>query len=175
MKELLLSIPLWLGAVIIFAARVVSVTMDTLRFMLTMRGKRLFAWILGFVESVLFVLIIGSVLSNMDNIFNVIAYAAGFATGNVIGMTIEKRLAVGFAHIKVISQNKGREVAEVLRQKDYAVTEIAARGMEGEVVLLDINLRRKNIKDVEDLIKEVDPSAFITVEDVTPIRRGYWH
>ena len=66
-------------------------------------------------------------------------------------------------------------MAEVLRQKDYAVTEIAARGMEGEVILLDINLRRKNIKDVEDLIKEVDPSAFITVEDVTPIRRGYWH
>ena len=47
--------------------------------------------------------------------------------------------------------------------------------MEGEVILLDINLRRKNIKCVEDLIKEVDPSAFITVEDVTPIRRGYWH
>jgi len=175
MKELLLSIPLWLGALIIFVARVVSVTMDTLRFMLTMRGKRLYAWILGFVESVLFVLIIGSVLSNMDNIFNVIGYAAGFATGNVIGMTIEKRLAVGFAHIKVISQRKGREVAEALRQKDYAVTEIAARGMEGEVILLDINLRRKNIKDVEDLIKEVDPSAFITVEDVTPVRRGYWH
>jgi len=175
MQELLMSIPVWLGALLIFTARVVSVTMDTLRFMLTMRGKRLYAWILGFVESVLFVLIIGSVLSNMNNIFNVLAYAAGFATGNVIGMTIEKRLAVGFAHIKVISQNKGREVAEALRQKDYAVTEIAARGMEGEVILLDINLRRKNIKCVEDLIKEVDPSAFITVEDVTPIRRGYWH
>ena len=78
-----------------------------------------------------------------------VAYAAGFATGNVIGMAIEKRLAIGFAHIKVVSKAKGTEIADALRESDYAVTEIAARGKDGMVSLLDINVRRKLIKNAE--------------------------
>ncbi len=175
MEALLSSINPWLGALLIFAARVISVTMDTLRIMLTMRGKRGYAWILGFIESSLYILIIGSVIANIDNVMNVVGYAAGFATGNVIGMTIEKRLAIGYMHMKVISQQKGQEIAEKLRSADYAVTEIAAQGRDGTVSLLDINLKRKNVKEAEVLVMAVDPDAFITVEDITPRRRGYWH
>lgn len=171
----LLSINVWLGGLIIFFLRLISVTMDTLRFMLVMRGKRTYAWILGFIESTLYILVIGSVLSNIDNVFNVIGYAAGFATGNVIGMTIEKRLAIGFAHIKVVSKACGVKIASALRDADYAVTEIAAQGKDGSVSLLDINVRRKNVHSAEELILKSDPEAFITVEEITPVRSGYWH
>ena len=173
--EAFLSLNIWLGGLIIFLMRLVSVSMDTLRFMLVIRGKRALAWVLGFIESTMYVLVIGSVLSNIDNIINVVAYAAGFATGNVIGMAIEKRLAIGFAHIKVVSKAKGTEIADALRESDYAVTEIAARGKDGMVSLLDINVRRKLIKNAEALILAADPEAFITVEDITPVRSGYWH
>ena len=173
--EAFLSLNVWLGGLIIFLMRLVSVSMDTLRFMLVMRGKRALAWVLGFIESAMYILVIGSVLSNINNIVNVIAYAAGFATGNVIGMAIEKRLAIGFAHIKVVSKTHGTEIADALRGEDYAVTEIPARGKDGMVSLLDINVRRKLIKNAEALILEADPEAFITVEDITPIRSGYWH
>lgn len=164
----------WLGALGIFFLRLISITLDTLRFLLTTRGKKFYSWFLGFFESILYVFIIGSVLQDLDNILNIIGYAAGFATGTVLGIEIEKRLAVGFAHLNIISRQRGQAVAEKLREANYAVTEIPARGRDGMVTLLDCSLRRKQIRDVESLVLSADPDAFITVEDITPVRRGYW-
>ncbi|MEL7626911.1 MAG: DUF5698 domain-containing protein [Anaerolineaceae bacterium] len=159
---------------LIFFVRVLSISMDTLRFMFTMRGKRTIAWFLGFFESVLFVLTVGVVLNDMTNFLYIIAYAAGYATGNVIGMYIERKLAVGYSHISVISKTRGSEVSHALRENDFAVTEIPAQGMEGPVCISDLSVRRKDIADVEKIVKETDPEAFITIEEVTPLRAGYW-
>ncbi len=172
--QLILTPTAIITAILIFLVRVISITMDTLRFMLTMRGKQGIAWILGFVESVLYVVIIGAVLKDLSNVLYVVAYSAGFATGNVVGMAIEKRLAIGFSHIKVISSQHGLAVAEALRKMDYAVTEISARGKDGSVTLCDLSVRRKDVPAIEKLTLEVDPDAFITVEDITPLRSGYW-
>ncbi len=164
----------WLGALAIFSIRVISIAMDTLRFMLTMRGRKTIAWILGFFESVLFVVIMGIVLTNLENILNIIAYAAGFATGNTVGMMIEKKLAIGFTHISVVSKLHGFALAESLRERDFAVTEIPARGKDGLVYLLNLTVKRKSVPDVEKFVLSIDPEAFITAEDITPVRSGYW-
>jgi len=148
--------------------------MDTLRFMLTMRGKQGISWVLGFIESVLFVVTMGAVLNDLSNVLYVVGYSAGFATGNVVGMTIEKRLAIGFSHIKIITKQHGEALAEALRKMDYAVTEIPAHGKDGSVSLCDMSVRRKDVPAIEKLALEVDPEAFITVEDITPLRSGYW-
>ena len=161
-------------ALLIFLVRVLSITMDTLRFMLTMRGKRAIAWVLGFFESVLFLLTVGAVLNDMSNILYIIAYAAGFATGNVVGMYIERKLAMGYSHISVISKTLGDEIAAVLRESDFAVTEIPALGKDGPVLINELSVRRKDAIAVEKLVLETDPNAFITIEDVTPLRAGYW-
>lgn len=172
--ELVLTPTAILTALLIFLVRVVSIAMDTVRFMLTMRGKQGIAWVLGFAESVLYVVTIGAVLSDLTNVLNVVGYSAGFATGNVIGMAIERRLAIGFSHIKIITKQHGMAVAEALRKMDYAVTEIPARGKDGSVSLCDLTVRRKGVPAIEKLALEVDPEAFITVEDITPLRSGYW-
>jgi len=172
--DVLLSPTAWLVAFGIFAARLVNIAIDTLRFMFTLRGKRGMAWILGFVESVLFVVVIGSVLTNLGNPLNVIGYAAGFATGNVVGMAIEKRLAIGFTHFTIISRDHSTEIADKLRGEGYGVTEIPARGRESNFMLVDCHVRRKQADEVEDLVLEVDPQAFITAEEVTPRRSGIW-
>ena len=172
--EIFLSPIAWLGALGIFVLRVLNIAIDTLRFMLTMRGKRGISWILGFIESVLFVVVIGSVINDLNNILNIIGYSAGFATGTVVGMAIEKRLAIGYVHLNIISRQKGANLADTLRNANYAVTEIPALGKDGAVSLLDCSIRRKDMKDIEQLILEADPDAFITVEDITPIKHGYW-
>ena len=172
--EIFLSPIAWLGALGIFVLRVLNIALDTLRFMLTMRGKRGISWILGFIESVLFVVVIGSVINDLNNILNIIGYSAGFATGTVVGMAIEKRLAIGYVHLNIISRQKGANLADTLRNANYAVTEIPALGKDGAVSLLDCSIRRKDMKDIEQLILEADPDAFITVEDITPIKHGYW-
>ena len=172
--QLIFTPTVLLTTLLIFVVRVASIAMDTLRFMLTMRGKQGIAWVLGFVESVLYVVTIGVVLSDLSNVLYMIGYAAGIATGNVVGMAIERRLAIGFSHLKIITKQHGLAVAEALRKMDYAVTEIPARGKDGSVSLCDLSVRRKDIPAIEKLALEVDPEAFITVEDITPLRSGYW-
>ena len=162
------------GALLIFFLRLFNYAMDTLRIMLTMRDKKALSWILGFFESILFVVVMGAVLDDLDNVLKVVAYAGGFATGNVVGMLIEKRLAIGYSHISIISRGLGKEIAQALRAHDFAVTEIPAYGRDGKVTLLNCSVQRKLSSDIEKLALEQDPEAFITIEDVVPRQRGYW-
>ncbi len=162
------------GAALIFGLRVLDMTLDTLRVLFVMRGKKPLVWILGFFQSAIFVVAITSVLANLDNLLNIIGYAAGFATGNVIGIAIEGRLAVGFTRLHVISPRWGTAIAKRLREEGYAVTEIPARGKDGMVALLESSVRRRDALKVDQLIRVVDETAFVTAEEVRPVRRGYW-
>ncbi len=164
----------WLFAFLIFVLRVGDMALDTIRVLFVVRGKKLLVWILGLFQSLIFVVAISSVLSQLDNILNVIGYATGFATGNLIGMLIENRLAIGHVFVNIISSNRGTYIAERLRASGYAVTEIAGRGMNGTVFELHASVLRKDVNQVETIVLESDPQAFMTAEDVRPVRRGFW-
>ncbi|MCS6908083.1 MAG: DUF2179 domain-containing protein [Anaerolineales bacterium] len=172
--QILFDVNAWLAAGLIFLMRVSDMTLDTLRVLVVMRGKKPLAWVLGFFQSSIFVLAITSVLSNLDNPLNMVGYAAGFATGNVMGMWIEERLAIGHLHLRIISSRRGAAIAEALRAQGYAVTEIPARGKDGTVSLLTISVLRRNAGEIQELIRSIDEDAFITAEDVRPVHRGFW-
>jgi uncharacterized protein YebE (UPF0316 family) len=172
--ENFLSLSAWTAAGMIFALRVLDMSLDTLRVLVVMRGRKAIAWVLGFFQSAIFVVAITSVLSNLDNPLNVLGYAAGFATGNVIGMLIEEKLAIGHVQLSIVSPGRGAAVAERLRAEGYAITEIPARGKDGMVTLLNASVLRKNVDKVHALVNQVDEMAFITSEDVRPVRRGFW-
>jgi uncharacterized protein YebE (UPF0316 family) len=172
--ESLFTTQAWLSALLIFALRVSDMTLDTLRVLFVMRGKKRIAWVLGFFQSAIFVLAIGRVLTQLDNPLNIIGYAAGFATGNVVGMYIEERIAIGHILINIISSRLGTAIADHLRQNGYAVTEVSARGKDGMVSMINCSVLRKQVDIVRQLVNEIDPEAFITAEDVRPIRRGFW-
>lgn len=174
MATVLLSPQAWLAAGLIFLLRVTDMTLDTLRVLVVMRGRKSIAWVLGFFQASVFVLAISSVLSNLDNPLNILGYAAGFATGNVIGMLIEEKLAIGHTQLSIISPRLGSAIAEKMRQAGYAVTEIPARGKDGMVTLLSVSVLRKKVAEVHRLVNEIDESAFITAEDVRPVRSGFW-
>ena len=174
MLEFILSPAAWLGALTIFAMRVSDMSMDTLRVLFVMRGKKGVAWILGFFQSSIYVLAITSVLSHLNNPLNVIGYAAGFATGNVVGMLIEERLAIGHILLQIVSSRRGAALSQVLREAGYGVTEIPARGKDGVVSMLSVSVLRKDVSKIETLVHENDPDAFMTSEDVRPMRRGFW-
>jgi uncharacterized protein YebE (UPF0316 family) len=170
----LLSIPTEVLPFIIFALRVSDMSLDTLRVLFVIRGLKPLAWLLGFFQSLLWVIAITSVLSNLDNLWNIIAYAGGFATGNVVGMTIEERLAIGHSNMQIISSRWGSAIAETIREKGYAATEIPARGKDGTVSMISCSIRRRDIKVVRQEVNKIDPDAFITVEDIRPLHRGFW-
>ena len=161
-------------AFLIFLIRVLSISMDTLRFMLTMRGKQAIAWVLGFLVTVLYVLTFNAVLKDLSNPLYLIGYSAGFATGNVVGMHIERKLAMGFSNITIISKQKGLEIAQALREQDFAVTEIPGQGMDGPVLICELVVRRKDIPKIEKLALNTDSEDFITIEEITLLRSGFW-
>ena len=161
------------GAAFIFVLRVFEMSLGTLRILYVMRGRKFLVWILGFLQAGIFVVAIGSVVTNLNNVWNLLGYAAGFATGNVVGMFVESRLAVGHTRLHIISPRWGTAIAERLREGGYAVTEIPARGKDGMVTMLECSVRRREAIKVDQLIRDVDELAFVTAEDVRPIRRGY--
>lgn len=163
-----------LGAGLIFMLRVCDMSLDTLRVMMVMRGKKWLAWGLGIIQSTIYVIAITSVLSHLDNPLNILGYASGFATGNVVGITIEEKLAIGLAHMRIVSPHLGSAIAEKLRHEGFAITEIPARGKDGMVTVLYCSVNRKDIERVQKLIEEIDAEAFITAEDVRRARRGFW-
>ena len=172
--DLLLSTQAWLSAGLIFVLRVFDMTLDTLRVLFVMRGKKQIAWVLGFCQSAIYIFAIGKVLTQLNNPLNIIGYAAGFATGNVVGMIIEERIAIGHILVNIISPRLGSAIVTHLRQNGYAVTEIAGRGKDGMVSMINCSVLRKQVDKVHQLISEIDPEAFITAEDVRPIKHGFW-
>jgi len=172
--DVLLSPSAWLMALGIFLLRICDMSLDTVRVIFVVRGRKKEAWVLGFFTSLIFVVAISSVLANLNNPLNIIGYAAGFATGNVVGMFLEGKLALGHIQITIISPTLGTKLAEQLREHGFAVTEIPGRGKDGTVNMMQCSVLRRNVQMVEAIVKEVDPSAFMTAEEVRPIQRGFW-
>lgn len=172
--EFLAAMNPYLYAFIIMLLRICDMSMDTIRVLFVVRGKKLLVWILGFIQSVIFVVAISSVLTRLDNPLNILGYALGYATGNVVGMLIENKLAIGHILVTIISSTRGSSITEKLRTHGYAVTEIPGRGKDGTVFELHASVLRKDVAAVESLVKETDSQAFVTAEDVRPVRRGFF-
>ena len=163
-----------LSALFIFALRLADMTLDTLRVLFMMRGRKLTAGAIGFAQATIFVIAISTVLSHLGNWLNIIGYAGGFGAGVVVGMIIEERMALGFGQMRIISSTKGQAVANALRAVGYAVTEMSGRGKDGMVNVLLITVRRKEVDHVQDIALQADESAFITIEEVRPLWRGFY-
>ncbi|MDX1600075.1 MAG: DUF5698 domain-containing protein [Anaerolineales bacterium] len=170
----LLDIPVWLLAGGIFILRVSDMSLDTLRVLYVMRGRRPLTWVLGFFQSILWVIAITSVLSTLGNLWNLFAYAAGFATGNVVGMMIEEQLAIGHGHMRIMSSRRGSAIAEELRSSGYAATELSGRGKDGMVTVINCSVRRRDVQKLRRQVQEIDPNAFITIQEIRPLNRGFW-
>lgn len=157
----------WALAGAIFAARVLDVSFGTLRTIMVFRGYRVYAALLGFCEVLLWIMAAGSVIQNLERWYLVVAYAGGFATGNIVGMWIEARLAMGYELVRAISDNREVDLAARLRDQRYSVVSMpgyAEDEMPVEVVL--VTERRRNVPRLMRRIYEVDPDAVCTVTDV---------
>lgn len=167
--------PSILAGLFIFGLRIVDISLYTLRILMVSRGVKLLATVFAFFQSIIFVLAIRTVLTNLDQPFIVMGYAAGFATGLVVGMLLESRLAIGYTLLRIISKSRGAEICDHLRESGYAVTEVAGRGKDGTVTLLYCNVRRRDTGQVTQIVASLDPESFITAEALRSVRRGFWH
>lgn len=159
---------------IILAINIVYVSFFTIRMILTLKGQRYLAAAISSVEVVIYVVGLGLVLDNLDQIQNLIAYAVGYALGVLVGMKIEEKLALGYITVNVISNEWEKPFTKLLREKGYGVTSWMAYGMEGDRLAMQILTPRKYEEPLYRLIKEIDPKAFIIAYEPKMIYGGFW-
>lgn len=166
----------WLSWVVvptlIFLARILDVSIGTLRVIFISKGMRLLAPILGFFEVFIWLLAIGEIMNNLTNWMNYFAYSAGFALGNHIGMEIERRLALGLVILRIITNQKCDDLTEDLRSKDLGVTVVSAEGKFGPTKILFLMLSRKKLQTAQTIIKKHNPHAFYSIEDIRYANEG---
>ncbi|KPK87320.1 MAG: hypothetical protein AMS27_02790 [Bacteroides sp. SM23_62_1] len=151
---------------LIFLARIIDVSMDTIRMIFIARGFKKFAPIIGFFQVLVWIITITRIMANLENWTCYIAYAAGFAAGNLTGMIIEERLALGIELIRVVTRRQAGQLITALKDHNFPVTSVDATGVYGNVAVLFIVVKRKQMKEVLDLIRKYNPRAFYTVEDI---------
>jgi uncharacterized protein YebE (UPF0316 family) len=157
-------------AIAIFLARILDVSLGTLRTIIVFRGYRLLAGAIGFVEVLIWVLAAGQVLRDLSAWYLVLAFAGGFATGNVVGMWIESKLAMGLELVRAISTDPEIRLASRLRDRGHGVLELNGHGDDGAPVeVLFVVERRRRVPGLVDFVRGTDPAAICTVSDVRQI------
>jgi uncharacterized protein YebE (UPF0316 family) len=161
------------GPLVVFLLRVTDVSMATVRMLLIMRNRRLLAPLIGFLEILIWVTAIGIVVQHLQSPLHVIGYAAGFATGNYLGLRLEERLALGLATVRAMVRSGGTALASTLREAGFGVTEMLGTGMEGPVEVLYTVLPRRQVTRCLALIDEGAPDSFVVVDEPRRVRRGW--
>lgn len=161
-------------AAIILIINIVYVSFFTIRMILTLKGQRYIAALISMIEVVIYVIGLGLVLENLNEIQNIIAYAVGYGLGVLMGMKIEEKLALGYITVNVITKEYNGELAKNLRSQGYGVTSWQAHGLEGDRMALQILTPRKYELKLYQTIKELDPKAFIIAYEPKTIYGGFW-
>ncbi|MGM0601981.1 MAG: DUF2179 domain-containing protein [Bacillota bacterium] len=163
-----------LGGLLIFMARVVDVSLGTVRVLMIFKSQRLYAALIGFVEVIVYIFALNRVVTTLDNPFNLIIYALGFAAGNFVGSLVEEKVAIGQVTVNVITSNTSFEMIEQMREEGYGVTVLDGEGKKGKKKILFVTLERKDLRHFFEIVDNCEPESFVNILDSRSTRGGYF-
>jgi uncharacterized protein YebE (UPF0316 family) len=158
--------------VLIFIARILDVSLGTVRLIFVSRGFKFLAPLVGFFEVLIWILAMGQIMRNLTNPVCYIAYAGGFAMGNFVGIHIAEKLSLGVVLVRVVTDKNASGLIESLKGENYGVTSIDGHGVSGQVKIIFTVVPRKEVRGVVDLVKKFDSQAFYSVEEVGFVEKG---
>jgi uncharacterized protein YebE (UPF0316 family) len=167
--------------ILIFLSRIADVSIGTVRVILVSRRLKYLAPFAGFFEVLIWIIVIGQIMQNLSSPVCYVAYAGGFATGNFIGILIAEKLSIGMVLVRVIFPRQANGLLDRLRERRYGVTSMDGQGAGGPVQIVFTIVPRREVQTVVDLVKESNPEAFYSVEEVDFVERGVfplrrrWH
>ena len=173
--DFLQNLGIWIYFVIFFG-KILEVTVSTIRMVLINRGERVKGTIVAFFDSLLWLLITGTVLQGFqEDPLRMVVFALAFAVGNYMGSWFEDKLAFGLSSVQVIvpESPESEDLANSLRKENFAVTVMKGTGRNGNRDLLLLHLKRKRIAQAVSLINTKLPGAVIVVNDSKIISGGY--
>jgi len=157
--------------ILIFLARAADVSMAAVRIIFVSRGIRALAAIIGFFEMLVWLIGISQIMQNLNNPISYIAFAGGFSMGTFVGITIERKIAIGNLAVHFITNKNPASLLRYFRAKGYGATTIDGQGTAGPVKIVFVIVRRKMLDKVLDIIKRFDQDAFYSIEDVRAVAR----
>ena len=162
----------WLLPVIIFFGRICDVTLGTLRIIFVSKGEKSKAPIVGFFEVFIWVIVISQIFSHATNIMAYFAYAAGYATGNFVGILVENKIGFGYQLFRIYTQKDGVELCKMLNLKGIGSTLIRGEGAVSEVSIIEAVVKRKAVRTVVGILADFDPDTFYVIEDIRSKQKG---
>ncbi len=160
-------------SLIIFVARIVDVSLGTIRVNMIVRRKKTIAAVIGFFEVAIFISIIVRIIQEIDNVYGIFSYAAGFAVGTVIGIIISEKLSRDLISTNIISKLRGEEIKESLKEEGYGITCYMGAGINGKVEVINVICSQNSVKRLHTLVRSEDPSAFMASYMLDKIRGGF--
>lgn len=157
----------------IFFARLIDVSMGTLRQILVIRGRKGVASISAFFEIMIWVLAVSRVITQLDKVYYMVAFAMGFASGNYLGSYIEEKIALGYMFAYIVPRKRSGGLDHRLRENGFGVTVIYGSGLKGPEPVYNVLFRRKDTQRLLDIIRKYDKNAFYTLMDVRAERGGH--
>ena len=156
----------------VFAARIADVSIGTVRTIVTVQGRTVIAFTLAVFEVTIWITVVSAVIHQVgETPILIIFYSLGYATGNVVGILVERRLAYGMIILKVFTLTHGREMAESFRKAGQPVTVFVGEGMSGPVMELYLACRRRDLKWMIPKVYELDENAFYVIEQARDVSR----
>jgi len=162
-----------MGMAFIFFARIVDVSLGTMRIILVSRGNRYLAPVIGFVEVFIWITVISTAIGSLNSWGGYLVYALGFATGNYVGMLLEAKIAIGYQNLRIITSKLVSALPLMLREEGFGVTAVDGRGLDGPVNILYTVVPKRKVRKVLEIVQMFEPGAFITIEDVMAHRAGF--
>lgn len=157
---------------LIFLARICDVTIGTLRIVMVAKGQKFYAPVLGFFEVLIWIITMSKVVQNLDNWLCYVGYAGGFATGNLVGLILEEKMAMGIVKIQIITRMEATLLIEALKNANYGITHHDAFGGTEKVSIIHSIVKRSELPKVEEIIRNYNPETFYTIEEVKFVNQG---
>ncbi len=162
----------WLLPIVIFFGRIFDVSLGTLRIIFVSKGEKYIAPVIGFVEVFIWVVIISQILTRANDLVSYLSYAAGYASGNYIGILLEQRIAYGIVLCRIYTKENGNELISLLQKMKHGATLIHGTGSVDKVDIIETVIGRKEMKSIEKALTDFDPNIFYVVEDVRTKQNG---
>lgn len=159
--------------IIIALSRVVDVILGTFRIILVIQGRKLLATVFGFFEVLIWVMVAGQVMGELNNLSYYLAWSIGFAAGTYIGMTIEEKISLGTCLLRIIVKDSTENLLKLFAENNIYSTLLDARSRDDKTTTVIFSIvARKKLKSIEKIIEDTCPNAIYTVENVRSVRQG---
>ena len=166
-----MEVVLWTA--LIFLARVVDVGLGTIRVQFIMRRQKLMAALIGFVEILIFILVVSRVIQDIDYWPYVLAYAAGFATGTLVGIYMAEKVTRRILQVTIICNGAWQEVEKAVREAGFALTRYDGMGRDGHVEVIEAVCTAKHLPRLTQVVLAADPKAFLYTQELAGFQGGY--